>query len=215
MADQTVRLADPVLRAALTAAADPEGRIPRALAELGPVDGRDCLLLDPDDGLRAAQLTAAGAHVTGVALDALAGVPDASVDVAVACWNAIAPGEPAAEVEIAHLLRILRPEGRILVVHDYGKDDITPLLGPVPAARAAWGTPRGPFLANGFKVRVLHCWWSWDSLDAAAGFLGAAFGEAGAAVAAGMRRPRLAWKVAVYHRDRTLQPYIPKKKRAA
>ena len=48
MADQTVRLPDPALRAALEAVADVEGRIPRAIAALGPVDGRDVVLIDPD-----------------------------------------------------------------------------------------------------------------------------------------------------------------------
>lgn len=207
MADQTVRLPDPELRAALEAAADVEGRIPRTIAELGPVDGRDVLLLDPGDGLRARQLAEAGGRVTSVALDALAAVPDGSADVVVACWNAIAPGEAAAADEVAHAMRALRPGGRLIVVHDYGRDDVTLLVDPARRPRLlAWSKRDGPFLGNGFKVKVLHCRWTWDHLDGAAAFLSAAFGEPGAEMAAGLRRPFIEHKVAVYHRDRTVVP---------
>ena len=37
-------------------------------------------------------------------------------------------------------------------------------------------------------------------MDAATSFLGAAFGEVGTEVAAEMKRPRLTYNVAVYHR---------------
>ena len=57
------------------------------------------------------------------------------------------------------------------------------------------------FLAHGFKMRVIHGWWTFSGLDDAADFLGAAFGATGAEVAAGMRRPRLSYKVVVYHRS--------------
>ena len=58
----------------------------------------------------------------------------------------------------------------------------------------------GPFLRGGFKVRVVHCFWTFDSLEDAAAFLGEAFGAVGREVAAGMKRPRLSYNVAVYHR---------------
>ena len=67
------------------------------------------------------------------------------------------------------------------------------------AERIGWSRPNGPFLGHGFRVRVLHCWWRWDTQEEATELLASAFGDAGAAVASGMRRPRLAWKVAVYH----------------
>ncbi len=67
------------------------------------------------------------------------------------------------------------------------------------AERVRWSRPGGPFLGAGFRVRVLHCWWQWDTLSEAAETLTSGFGDPGAAVVAGMRRPRLAWKVAIYH----------------
>jgi hypothetical protein len=49
---------------------------------------------------------------------------------------------------------------------------------------------------------VLHCWWTFESLDDARAFLGEAFGEAGSSLAAELKRPRLSYNVAIYHRSR-------------
>jgi hypothetical protein len=160
------------------------------------------VLLDTEEGLRAGQLTELGAVVTPVDADATAVLPDASADVVVACWSAIRPGEEAAAAQVAEAMRILMPTGRLLVIHDYGRDDVSTLLGAPErdAQLIAWSHRNGPFLGNGFKLRVLHCWWSWDTLEEAAALLRDAFGVAGEAIAASMRRPRLSYKVAVYHR---------------
>ncbi|MFN8622883.1 MAG: hypothetical protein U0869_19270 [Chloroflexota bacterium] len=203
MADQSLRLPDPRLQARLGAAIDREGKIPAALASLAPVEGHRVLLIDPDSGLRERQLAQLGGRVTSVRNAVLGSVPSASADVVVACWSAIRPGEEPAARQVGETMRILAPTGRLVVVHDYGRDDVSDLLGS-PAREAqlvAWSHREGPFLVNGFKLRVLHCWWSWDTLEEATEVLAAAFGEAGARVAAAMRRPRLAYKVAVYHRD--------------
>ena len=66
----------------------------------------------------------------------------------------------------------------------------------------AWSRRDGPFVRNGFRIRVLHCFWTFDTTAAATAFLGDAFGEAGRAVAAGLKRPRLSYNVAIYHRTR-------------
>jgi hypothetical protein len=94
---------------------------------------------------------------------------------------------------------MLRPGGRLLAIHDYGRDDVAELRGPLPE-HGDWSRRDGPFLAAGFKIRVLHCWWTFDTLDEARTFLDAAFGAAGRAVAARLTRPRLSYNVAVYHR---------------
>ena len=208
MADQTVRLPDPRLRDRLDAAIDREAKIPRALESLGPIAGRRVVLLDAADGLRASQLEALGGRVTAVAPSELASVPAASADVVIALWSAIRPGEEAAAGQVAEVMRILDPAGRMLVVQDYGRDDVTSLLGsPERAAQlVGWSHRQGPFLANGFKLRVLHCWWSWDALEDAIGLLRDAFGAPGAALGETMRRPRLSYKVAVYHRDHESVP---------
>jgi hypothetical protein len=47
---------------------------------------------------------------------------------------------------------------------------------------------------------VVHCLWTFESIEASVAFLVAAFGEAGRVVASTMKRPRLSYKVAIYHR---------------
>jgi SAM-dependent methyltransferase len=177
---------------------DVEGKIPRAIEALGPVEGRDVVVVDGSAGIRARQLASLGARVTlvdssgPVAFDA----PDASADVVVGLWSAFR-GTPSPDIDQA--ARVLRPGGRLLVVHDYGRDDVAELRGDRPEY-GSWTRRDGPFLSSGFKVRVLHCWWTFESLDDARTFLDAAFGEPGRAVAGRLTRPRLSYNVAVYHR---------------
>ena len=147
----------------LARALDVEGKIPRALEALGPVGGRDVVLVDGATGIRAGQLADLGARV--IVVDSVGErsfhAPDASADAIVACWSAFRGDAPD---EIAQAERILRPGGRLLVVHDYGRDDVSLLHGDRPEY-GAWSRRNGPFLGRGFKVRVLHCFWTFDSMD--------------------------------------------------
>ena len=177
---------------------DIEGKIPRALEALGPVGGRDVVLVDGAGGIRARQLADLGARVTTVdstGPNAFDGA-DASADAVIACWSAFR-GAPAAEVEQA--TRLLRPNGRLLVVHDYGRDDVAQLRGDLPEY-GPWSRRDGPFLTNGFKIRVIHCFWTFESIEDARTFLDDAFGDVGRTVAEGLKRPRLSYNVAIYHR---------------
>lgn len=177
---------------------DVEGKIPRALETLGPVGGRDVVLVDGAAGIRAQQLRELGARVTLV-LSSGPGrfdAPDGSADVVVACWSAF---RGAPDDEISEAARLLRPGGRLLVVHDYGRDDVAELRGDLPEY-GSWSRRGGPFLRDGFKIRVVHCFWTFQSLDETRDVLGRAFGEAGSSLAARLTRPRLSYNVAVYHR---------------
>jgi hypothetical protein len=87
------------------------------------------------------------------------------------------------------------------VVHDYGRDDVSRLLGDRPEY-GAWSRRDGPFLMAGFRLRVVHCFWTFETLDDTRDFLASAFASAGEEVGAGLRRPRLSYNVAVYHRTR-------------
>jgi hypothetical protein len=202
--DPSIRLQDPDLRSRLLRAIDAERRIPAALEALGPVTDRDVCVLGGPDGVLADQLLTLGGWVRTVpdaSPESMAAIPDGRADVVVSGWSAFRPGTPEWDEQLASARRVLRPDGRLLVVHDYGRDEVTGLFAdPARAAeRIGWSRPSGPFLGQGFRVRVLHCWWQWDTQAEATDVLTFGFGEAGAAVAAGMRRPRLAWKVAVYH----------------
>jgi hypothetical protein len=185
---------------ALAAALDRERKIERALETLGPVAGRDVAVVSGSlNG--AASLAALGArltHLESLLGDAARELPDGSADTIVSAWWAFRGVDPA---ELAAADRLLRPGGRLLVLHDYGRDDVSRLRGDLPEY-GAWSRRNGPFLANGFRVRVLHCFWTFDTLGDAQGFLGEAFGADGTALAGSLKRPRLSYNVAVYHRTR-------------
>jgi SAM-dependent methyltransferase len=201
VADIPFRLADP-LAERLRTAADVEGKVIRALESLGPLAGRDVALVDVPSGPLLDRLAAAG--IAGVQVPLLEpfrlDVPDGSLDAVVSLWSGFRGVDPAA---LAEADRALRPGGCLLVVHDYGRDDVSGLGAPDAPEYRSWGRREGPFLrGGGFKVRVVHCFWTFPSVEEAQAFLGEAFGERGAAVGAGLKRPRLAWNVAVYHRRR-------------
>ena len=191
----------PDLAARLRSAFDPEAKVARALEALGPVAGRDVVVIDGDGSPVTEAIATLGARVVGAGLTGplRLDAPAASADVIVGLWSAFRGPSAADQAEVD---RVLRPGGRQLVVHDYGRDDVSRLLGPDRPEYGAWSQRTGPFLQGGFRVRVLHCWWAFDSLDDARQFLVAAFRDRGAVVAATLRRPRLAYNVAVYHRSR-------------
>jgi len=174
----------------------------RVLDSLGPLAARDVALLDVPGGLLRDRITGAGIAALDLpmseplALD----VPDASVDALVALWT----GFRGVHLEdLAEADRVLRPEGRLLVVHDYGRDDVSALRDAGAPEYGDWSRRDGPFLrGGGFRIRVVHCFWTFESLEDARGFLAEAFGERGAAVGEGLKRPRLSWNVAIYHRWR-------------
>ena len=184
----------------IQAAIDREGKIDRALEALGPLAGRDVVAVDPGDA-QAARWTAAGARLTQVpSFDpaATTALPAAAADTIVSTWSGFRGVDDA---ELAEADRILRPGGRLLAVHDYGRDDLATLRGDQPEY-GAWSRRDGPFLTSGFRVRVIHCFWTFDDLDAARAVVAELFGPPGQRFAAELRRPRLTWNVAVYHRTR-------------
>jgi hypothetical protein len=195
------------LREQLVRVVDVEGKIPRAIDALAPVAGRDVTLIASDDGRCATQLTELGARI--VPIDQLGKSDSAaagSADVVVSLGTAFrGPDTADLAADTAAADRLLRPGGRLIVIHDYGRDDVSRLRGDLPEY-GLWTRRDGPFLRGGFRIRVLHCWWTFGSLDEAREFLAGAFGAVGETVAAELHRPRLSYNVALYHRDRPAAP---------
>ncbi|HET7829849.1 MAG TPA: hypothetical protein VFL03_09815 [Candidatus Limnocylindrales bacterium] len=186
----------------LRAAADLEGKIPRALEALGPVGGRRVGFVDVPDGPLLDGLRSSTSEAISIAPDSPLHVdrPDGSLDAILSLWSAFRGVDAA---DLAEVDRVLAPDGRLLIVHDYGRDDVCGLSDPGAPQYGVWSRREGPFLrGGGFKIRVLHCFWTFSSIEEAQSFLAEAFGERGAAVGSTLRRPRLAWNVAIYHRWR-------------
>lgn len=177
---------------------DTDGRLAAALDATATLAGREVLLLDtPADGVRARQLRARGAIVTAVpspALDRAA----APADTVVGLWSSLAPGDDAAELAA---LRLVRPGGALIAVHDYGRDDMAELTATpeTPDASTRPVRPEAPFLQRGWKIRVIHCFWTFNRLDEARSFA-EAFGAPGLAMASRLQRSRISHNLALYHR---------------
>ena len=222
MADLPLHL-DAGLSARLAAVLDIEGKIPRAFEALGPLAGRDVVLVDAAEGriarrivgqamrlvlleradrvdaLRAAAADLGDAVRVETGEASATGLPTASADVLLSCWSSFR--EHAAE-EVAEARRVLRPGGRLLVLHDYGRDDVATLRDPDLPEYGSWSRRDGWFIRFGFKVRVIHCWWTFEDGESAAAFLEAGFGARGEPLVAALRRPRLSYNVAIYHWSR-------------
>ena len=204
MPDLSITLPSLEMEEAFLHVVDAEGKVPAALEALGPVIDRDVVVLDAGHGFRVRQLEEIGARVAAFQFplsDAGAGELAGWVgraDTVVVPWSEMAtPGSPF----LAQAGALLRPGGRLLVIHDYGRDDVWGLLPAVHERQVAWSQRNGPFLGDGFRIRVIHCWWTFESIEQARDLLGAAFGGAGVEVAKKMKRLRLEYSIAVYHRS--------------
>jgi hypothetical protein len=207
MPDPPIALHTPELEEAFLSVVDVEGKLIAALEDLGPVAGRDVVLLDAGHGFLERHLAVIGARVKAVAfpdpqdeaaaLARIAELPGGEADAVVVPWSELAvPGSRF----IAEAARLLQPRGRLLLVHDYGRDDVWGLWPERRDRAVAWSQRNGPFLGDGFRVRVIHCWWTFKSAEQARELLSAGFGPLGVELASRMKRLRLEYRVAVYHR---------------
>jgi len=185
----------------LRQAVDVEGKLPRALLALGLPAAGDTAILGDSSGWHAAHLTAAGFTVRSEPLadPFRLDLPDASLEAIMSLWPGF--GVDAAARNEAD--RVLRPGGRLLVVHDYGRDDVSRLHPKDAPESMRWSRRDGPFLREGgFRIHVLHCFWTFATIEEAGDVLAETFGARGAALGVTLRRPRVSWNVAIYHRSR-------------
>ena len=204
MPDLSIALPSGTLEESFLRIVDPEGKLPAALEALGPVIDREVVVLDCGHGFRARQLAEMGARVAAFEFP-LCDADSAEIagwigraDAVVIPWSDLAaPGSRF----LTEAGALLRPGGRLLIIHDYGRDDVWGLLPEFRERAVAWSQRRGPFLGDGFRIRVIHCWWTFESLEQAREMLGATFGAAGVEMAEKMKRLRLEYSVAIYHRS--------------
>jgi hypothetical protein len=204
MPDLSIALPSGAMEEAFLGIVDPEGKLPAALEALGPVIGRDVVVLDCGRGFRARQLVDMGARVAAFEFplcdadsEQLAGWIGRADTVIVPWSDMAAPGSRF----IAEATALLRPGGRLLIVHDYGRDDVWGLVPELRERQVAWSQRRGPFLGDGFRIRVIHCWWAFESIEQARELLGSVFGRVGLEAAEKMKRLRLEYSIAIYHRS--------------
>ena len=204
MPDLSIALPSAHLEEQFLRVVDAEGKIPAALEALGPVIDRDVVVLDCGHGYLCRQLDGMGARVAAFTFplsdEAAAELTGwvGRADAVVIPWSDMAAPESRFLAEAGALLR---PCGRLLVIHDYGRDDIWGLLPELRERMVAWSHRKGPFLGEGFRIRVIHCWWTFESIEQARELLETVFGAAGLEVAGKMTRPRLEYSVAIYHRS--------------
>ena len=191
----------PVVVERLGPVMDLEGKLKRTLVALGMPPACSATVLDVPGTDWVARLCEPGEAPT-VALPNQPfhlDLPSASQDAVVTLWNGFRGVD---EADLAEADRVLRPGGRLLVVHDYGRDDVSALRDPASPEYTSWSRREGPFLRDaGFKIRVVHCFWTFPTLEEARERL-ASLGDRGEAVGASIRKPRLTWNVAVYHRTK-------------
>lgn len=179
---------------------DVDDRLFRAVDAIAPIDGHDVLLLHGSgDGQPARRVTARGGRVTTTGEPRAA--PPRSADIVIGLWPLSPPAPGSADGDLA-LIRLARPGGQVILIDDYGRDDVGALTpatmtpsGPSPTQERL----ERPFIERGWKVRVIHCFWTFRSLDEARAFV-SAFGERGRTMAGDLTRPRLAHNLALIHR---------------
>ena len=77
---------------------------------------------------------------------------DKSADVLIGCWSTY---RGPRDDELVEADRVLRPGGRLLVVHDYGRDDVSALVAGERPEYTEWSRRDGTYLRRGFRIRVI------------------------------------------------------------
>lgn len=218
---------DRALHERLGAAIDPERRILAALERITPIGGKRLadvgtgighfpMLLarrtgrtygiesDPDL-LAEARRRASASHQPNLRI--VEGEPtalplrDRTVDIVLT--SLIEPDDGSLPA-VAEAMRVLRPEGRLVVIGYYGRDDLASLLEPEVVAHAREATQRrsGWWLRHGFKIKVVHARLDLGDPSTAHELLPRLYGDRGRAFLMRPHRSSLRVNLGLYHRQR-------------
>jgi SAM-dependent methyltransferase len=217
--------ADPELRARLGDAIDPDRKVLAALERIIPLRGKRIadvgtgighypMLLARRTGrtygvesdpelLAEARRRAADSHQPNIRIvegDATSlPLRDGAVDVVLT--SLIEPDDGSLPA-IREALRVLRPDGRLVVIGYYGRDDVSALLEPEVVAHVREATQRrtGWWLRHGFKIKVVHARLDLGDARTALELLPRLYGDRGLAFLMGPHRSSLRLNLGLYHR---------------
>jgi len=219
---------DSALQDRLGQAIDPDRRVLEALERIMPLSGKriadvgtgighyPMLLarrtgrtygIESDPSLLAeARRRAAEAHQPNIRIveGSPAALPlrDAAVDLVLT--SRIEPDDASLPL-IEEALRVLRPNGRLVVIGYYGRDDVGALLEPEVAehARAATHHRSGWWLRNGFKIKVVHARLDLGDAATAHELLPRLYGDRGRAFLMGPLPASLRLNLGLFHREKS------------
>ncbi|MDH4334176.1 MAG: methyltransferase domain-containing protein [Chloroflexota bacterium] len=215
---------DPELHARLGQVIDPERKVLAAIERILPLAGKRVadvgtgighypMLLARHTGrtygiesdqalLEAARQRATASHQPNLRI--VEGTPehlplrDDAVDVVL---SGLIEPDDASLPAIAEALRVLRPDGRLIVIGYYGRDAMSALLEPEVVAHAREATQRrtGWWLRHGFKIKVVHSRIDVSDPDVALQILPRLYGDRALAFLMGPHPPSLELKLGLYH----------------
>ncbi len=217
--------ADPVLHDRLTAAIDPDRKVLAALERIVPLSGKRIADVGTGIGHYPRLLARRTGRTYGIEADPtlLAEARRRAVDthqpnirivegrptelplrsgaVDIVLTAGITPDDTSLPA-IREALRVLRPDGRLVVIGYYGRDDVAPLLEPEIVAQSIEATHRrtGWWLRNGFKIKVVHARVDLSDAELAHELLPRLYGDRGRAYLMAPHRTSLRLNLGLYHR---------------
>jgi SAM-dependent methyltransferase len=219
---------DPLLLERLGEVIDPERRVLEALERIVPLSGKRIadvgtgighypMLLARRTGrtygieaqpalLKAARSRADASHQPNIRMVKGSGehlpLRDAAVDVVLS--GEIEPDDRSLP-SIEEALRVLRPNGRLVVIGYYGRDDLVELLEPEVVDKARHATQRrtGWWLRHGFKIKVVHSRLDLQDEATALELLPRLYGDRGRAFLDAPHPLSLRLRLGLYHLART------------